>query len=361
MINMFLLCALARGKQNLVDVPTELGDDDEVDALAGMALREGKVSKAAMRKLKEGVQISPGSDRLQAAFGLASLHVKGADKTAIRHMRTALALNPGFPGLHQRLGVKLALEGDTWGRNEAFALFKTALLLNPLDHESYRQVGRLHAQLDGKDRMGKPLVSSSAERWATEVGGEEDVVTVEWRKALKAKPDSWSVHRDMALRLVHSSSAKRRKAALKHAEVAVELAPTVAASYYTLAAATLRQKAPFAAGHLSLENASVVPAKPRAAAIKALRRAVLMEQSQRQTHADEYYQLGLLLLTARSDKEKTYTDALNFFVSARFIRPKDENIEMAERNCRQHVQRSTDEQRRKAADDNDDDDDDDNN
>ena len=324
-------------KQVPVD-PQQVLATESVDALLERA-RNSKLGYFALQKLQDAVKADPGNDQLHAALGMASLRVKEKEKDGVRHLRTALTINPGFPGLHQQLGVKLAerTPEDAWARNEALALFKTALLLNPIDGDVYFQVGKLQQQLDGKDKMGKPLPLWTTEEWAFEVGNRHDSVATQWRIALEIKPDLWSAHREMALRLIHSSVGKRRKQALRHAEQAVELAPSHAAAYYALAGTTLRQAAPIAAGPLSVDNASAALAKPRAAAIDALRRAVRMKQPKNQAHADEYYTLGLLLLTARSNQAITYRDALTFFEAALNIRPQDERFAIAARNCRGHL------------------------
>ena len=85
--------------------------------------------------------------------------------------------------------------------------------MNPLDDDSYYQLGRLHEQLDGKDQMGKALKKFNEDEWAKSLGKEDDEAAAAWREALKINPAHWGAHHAMSHRLAQSSVKKKRQKA----------------------------------------------------------------------------------------------------------------------------------------------------
>jgi len=314
---------------------------DAVDEWYETALG-GKGGKALLQRLKDGVAAVPGEPKLHAALGLATLSLKGKEKEGVKHLRDALALNPGFEGLHQRLALQLQerTPADRWARNEAVQLYRTGLRLNPRDDDCYFRMGQLQAQLDGKDRMGKALPTFDAKAWAKQLGAETDEVAVLWRDALRLNPAHTDAHNAMSGRLLQSSSKKRRKKAAEHARSAIELAPSHAWGYRALASAVLRADAQIDEHPMSVENASALTVETRDDALEALRSSVKLPRppkTKKAWHADSYYELGLMLLTARRGEEAVYREALDFFRAALKLRPKDQAYQIAEKNCADHV------------------------
>ena len=125
-------------------------EEGELDSLLQEALHGPSQSEDSIAALKSALLVSPQEAKLYAALGLSLARRKKKDdqKTGVRHMRTALELNPRFPGLHHRLASKLQerTPTDTWARNEAVALYKQGLHLS---QEASK--GRL------TDKRGTPL------------------------------------------------------------------------------------------------------------------------------------------------------------------------------------------------------------
>ena len=279
------------------------GDDEATHDLYQSHL-EGKVkvTKSVLKQLQERAAAAPQDAKLKAALGLASFRIKGKEKEGVRHLRDALSLDSGFPGLHYQLARKLQerTPADRWARNEAFALYRTSLRMNPLDDDSYYQLGRLHEQLDGKDQMGKALKKFKEDEWAKSLGKEDDEAAASWREALKINPAHWGAHHAMSHRLSQSSVKKKRQKAREHARTAVELLPSHPASHHTLASVGLRVGARYAAGPLSVDNCSALSYEARDAAMASLKKSVALQLPKAalrdpllDTRADAYYELGM--------------------------------------------------------------------
>lgn len=325
------------------------GDDESTHDLYQSHLKgKVKVTKSMLKELQERAAAAPQDAKLRAALGLASFRVKGKEKEGVKHLRDALSLDSGFPGLHYQLARKLQerTPADRWARNEAFALYRTSLRMNPLDDDSYFQLGRLHEQLDGKDPMGKALKKFDEDEWAKSLGKEDDEAAAAWREALKINPAHWGAHHAMSQRLAQSSVKKKRQKAREHARSAVELLPSHPTSHHQLASAGLRVRARYAVGPLTVENASALSYDARNEAMASLKKSVALNLPKAHvkdplldTRADAYYELGMLLLTGRYEQQRVYTDAHAHFKAALALRPKDDKIEIAMNNCAEHIRK----------------------
>mmetsp|Transcript_35512 Transcript_35512/g.93361 ORF Transcript_35512/g.93361 Transcript_35512/m.93361 type:complete len:393 (-) Transcript_35512:106-1284(-) len=305
----------------------------------------GKVSKSALNKLSNKVAKVPQDATLHAALGLASLRSKATDKEGVRHLRKALELNPGFTGLHQKLATKLVerTPSDSWARNEALELYRAALRIESEDEESYYHIGVLHRQRDGKDKQGKQLEPWSPQHFAKLICSSDDEVCASWRTALRIKPDSWRALTDLSMRLSQAQKKKLRKEAVTLAARAADVAPSRAASHYLHAAAILRTAAPFPPHVLGEDTRKLmagIDADARSAALTALRRCVRLEGAlpmKPPMRAMAYYQMGMLLLLARSTKMDTYTQSLDYLQTAVRMQPSVGEFQVAEKNVRLHV------------------------
>lgn len=329
-----------------------------------------KPTKAALQQLRDAVKASPDDSLAHAVLGLASLkHSSGSkkadDKEGVRHLKEALALAPSaLTQVHPLLANALQERSrrdltDRFSHKEALKLYQTGMRLLPRDTESYFQLGRLHALYDGKTPMGRDVEGYKHSHF---VGGEEDEVTTLWKQAAEIAPTSWRINHALSGRLTHSRKKTLRKEAVKYAEVAVEDKPQRATSHAALAAAHMRLPKPLAEGRISHEDATQLGPAARQLAIGSLRRCVRADQQKHVSHADCYYELGMLIFTTPGKKQgevpvHMMNEAHRHLQYALKLKPKDALFERAEKNMRQFLTNSEVKRQQSDLDDDDDDDD----
>jgi eukaryotic-like serine/threonine-protein kinase len=218
-------------------------DPNPHNSLAVVLHKQGKLEEA-IAEFRNAIQLKP--DVAWPHSGLGDIFKEqGKQEEALAEFRQVIRLLPDDLRSHFLLGWILSDQGKL---EEAIAEFKTAIRINPDDHNphnglatTFRKQGKLEAAF-AEYREAIRLKPDAA--WihsafgdVLKEHGQREEAVAEYREAIRLDPKDANIHSCLSWALVLSQKRPARDYAegLVHARMAVELAPTSAICYRTLA------------------------------------------------------------------------------------------------------------------------------
>ena len=179
------------------------------------------------------------------------------------------------------------------------AALRAILNVKPTDASGYFDLGEAVDREERKAGLTKEIVDA--------IGTDDDGAAAAYKTALSLEPDSVDVLQALSIRLSQSKSKASKSAALKHAKLAVNLAPELAMSYVALGMSLGGGRRP--------DAQKTVKAKSRKAAIKALQSGLSVSQAAvvkaeklpKHIEAAANYGLGSLYLHGPGNREDEAT------------------------------------------------------